>query len=421
MSTSSQPVSREQLYDMVWQEPMLKIGERFGVSSSYMARVCTELRVPRPERGYWAKLEGGKAPMRPALPQAAAGDVTQWSPGANVGTTQRTVVKRQRERISSAPEGKAQSDARHELVVGVRHHFLKTRDNDSGFLRPFKKMLLDVISSERHLDATLAHADALFKALTKRGHRVMLATSNSWMQRGEIDQREVSRANHYVRSTWSPDRSTLVYLDGVPIGLTMFEMSEAVEMMYVGNSKYVPVRDLTAEQLRRFKEPHYWKTTDDLPSGRIALKAYSTFGRVKWSKRWQETKADHFSTMVPEIVRELEVAAPDLAAKQQHAEKLAEEERLKWIEEQRLAEIEAERQRRQKAAQDARQDLLKAIASWEQARSVHEYFDLVEGEIDGLPEAERAQVLGRLQEARSLIGPVDALAQLKQWKAPQER
>jgi hypothetical protein len=43
------------------------------------------------------------------------------------------------------------------------------------------------------------------------------------------------------------------------------------------------------------------------------------------------------------------------------------------------------------------------------------------GLVCGLPEAERSQVPGRFQEARSLMGPVDALAQLKQWKAPQER
>lgn len=46
------PVSREALYEIVWDAPMLKVAARFGVSSSYMARVCTLLNVPRPERGY---------------------------------------------------------------------------------------------------------------------------------------------------------------------------------------------------------------------------------------------------------------------------------------------------------------------------------------------------------------------------------
>jgi len=51
------PLTREQLYTLVWAEPMIKVVARYGVSSSYMARVCTLLNVPRPERGYWAKLE----------------------------------------------------------------------------------------------------------------------------------------------------------------------------------------------------------------------------------------------------------------------------------------------------------------------------------------------------------------------------
>jgi hypothetical protein len=47
---------------------MLKVAAQFGVSSSYLARVCTLLYVPRPERGYWAKLAVGKASKQPALP-----------------------------------------------------------------------------------------------------------------------------------------------------------------------------------------------------------------------------------------------------------------------------------------------------------------------------------------------------------------
>ena len=32
-------VSREKLYEEVWAEPMLKVGARYGVSSSFLARV----------------------------------------------------------------------------------------------------------------------------------------------------------------------------------------------------------------------------------------------------------------------------------------------------------------------------------------------------------------------------------------------
>jgi hypothetical protein len=72
-------VSRQELYEMAWSMPMIKVAEQFKVSGSYMARVCSALRVPRPERGHWAKLAVGKAPERPPLPEAQPGDQLSWS------------------------------------------------------------------------------------------------------------------------------------------------------------------------------------------------------------------------------------------------------------------------------------------------------------------------------------------------------
>jgi DNA-binding winged helix-turn-helix (wHTH) protein len=34
-------VSREELYELVWSVPMVKVAEKFNVSGSYMARVCS--------------------------------------------------------------------------------------------------------------------------------------------------------------------------------------------------------------------------------------------------------------------------------------------------------------------------------------------------------------------------------------------
>jgi hypothetical protein len=54
-------ITREKLYKEVWVEPMTKVAARYNVSSSFLARVCRRLNVPRPERGYWAQLAVGKA------------------------------------------------------------------------------------------------------------------------------------------------------------------------------------------------------------------------------------------------------------------------------------------------------------------------------------------------------------------------
>jgi hypothetical protein len=47
-------ISRDELYQLVWSKPMTKVAEQFDLSGSYLARICTLLNVPRPERGYRA-------------------------------------------------------------------------------------------------------------------------------------------------------------------------------------------------------------------------------------------------------------------------------------------------------------------------------------------------------------------------------
>lgn len=183
-----------------------------------------------------------------------------------------------------------------------------------------------MVVSEKHLDAAFHAADALFRALEAREHYLALGASNTHASRAEVDVCEVPIKNRYYRQVWSPDRLTVVRIWELELGLTFFEMTESVEMMRVGSGKYVPVRDLTSEQLRRFKEPYYWRTSQDIASGRFALQAYSTNWMVPWVQLWREDKAGQFASMVPSIVKALEAAAPDLARRGTEAEVRAAEE-----------------------------------------------------------------------------------------------
>src|ERR1041385_7506770 len=71
-------ISRDQLYSEVWAEPMIRVAARHGVSSAFRARVCRDMNVPAPGRGYWAKVHHQKKPTRPPLPAARAGETLEW-------------------------------------------------------------------------------------------------------------------------------------------------------------------------------------------------------------------------------------------------------------------------------------------------------------------------------------------------------
>lgn len=423
---------------------MLRVGERFGVSSSYLARVFTELRIPRPAAGYWAKLEAGKAPPKPDLPPPRPGDLTEWSPGISVGSTVRTITKAVRTaegdgdskgigEAANAPSGPTALKAkrkstgsitsslkRHELLIGVKPHFLKSRKVENDILRPYKRLLVDVLSSEAKLDNALDAAQALFEACGQRGLHVSFAAAGEQMRRAEVDLSEKPTKRIYHRAIWAPERPTVVYVAGVAIGLTLFEMTEEVEVVYV-NGSYLPVRDLSEQQLRRYSGVHYWRTHEARASGRFCLQAYSPYWRVSWSKRWQESKPGTFHGMVKQIVAELEAMAPILARQLEEARTRAEEEHRRWQEERRRQEAEAERQRQEKNKQDSRRDLLATIASWDEARRVSDYFTSIEAELVRLPEDEATLLRARLQLAIDLVGDLDPMAQLKKWKAPHER
>src|SRR2546430_8319588 len=67
-------ISREELYERVWTEPVRTVAKRFGVSDVTLAKDCKRLKIPLPGRGYWAKKAAGKNVPRIALPALPPND-----------------------------------------------------------------------------------------------------------------------------------------------------------------------------------------------------------------------------------------------------------------------------------------------------------------------------------------------------------
>ncbi len=60
---------REKLYEEVWKEPALVVAKRYGISSVWLGKVCRQLNVPVPPRGYWARVRSGGKGKKPPLPK----------------------------------------------------------------------------------------------------------------------------------------------------------------------------------------------------------------------------------------------------------------------------------------------------------------------------------------------------------------
>ena len=61
-------LSRKELYDLVWSEPLRTLCSRFGISDVALKKTCARSEIPTPDRGYWAKKDAGKPTFQVALP-----------------------------------------------------------------------------------------------------------------------------------------------------------------------------------------------------------------------------------------------------------------------------------------------------------------------------------------------------------------
>jgi len=61
-------LSRDDLYELVWSEPLFNLCRRFGLSDNGLRKRCKAMNVPTPPQGYWQRLKQGRRVGRIPLP-----------------------------------------------------------------------------------------------------------------------------------------------------------------------------------------------------------------------------------------------------------------------------------------------------------------------------------------------------------------
>lgn len=70
-------IPRVALFERIWSEPVEQLAEAWGLSGRGLAKACERARIPVPPRGFWAKVQHGKAVRRPQLPALQPGEIEE--------------------------------------------------------------------------------------------------------------------------------------------------------------------------------------------------------------------------------------------------------------------------------------------------------------------------------------------------------
>lgn len=413
---SDEVVTREALFDLAWSTPMTKISSRYGVSSSYLTKVYASLNIPRPPVGYWAQIAVGKAKARPVLPEAQPGDSTVWNRNEAPLQVPRSSPIKRKQMSRKTPLNSDMQPRRHPLLLSIEDHFKKVRESENGYDRPTKRAMADLIVSRSGVTHAVDFANQLFLAFMKKGLTVTLSDPAERMSREPVDHRDKSSSRYVYPSLWQPQRPTVVHVGSVVFGLSIYEISEYVEVKSV--DKRLVRLGSRPERKRVAPFRNEWVMSADMPSGRLCLQVYSPYYRAEWVQRWKEDKPGDLISKIPSIVKLLIAEAPGLAEKVKLEREKAD---LEWQKHQlQMAEWKRkeEEKRQLKAIQESREQLEAVIQTWAKVNSIHAFFADIEGSAQRLDGVSREAVMERLANAKELIGDLDALKHFADWKPP---
>ncbi|MFO1036918.1 MAG: hypothetical protein U1E45_08745 [Geminicoccaceae bacterium] len=312
------------------------------------------------------------------------------------------------------------------MLLGVEGAFRKSRNTEDGeFLRPYKHLLPDIVSSAASLTRALEVANTIYNALERTGHRVLFAPPGSNMYRSEIKEQEVPLKNskygrYGTTRIWSPHRPTVTYIGSVPVGLALTEMTERVPLRWI-KGKYVREISKSAGSAKPWDAASSLTTEQDLPSGRFRLVAYSPLAGVDWTCSWQETAANSIDKMSAVIVRKLASAEQELRTLAEEAANLAAQRQREREETQERWRREEDRRLVFQATEDSRKQLFGVISRWSEAVAIARFFLEAEVRLEGVDSERRNTLEERLALGRALLGTLDPLDFLEEWLAPDER
>ena len=203
---------RETLYKEVWEKPVVKVAEQYGVSDVAIHKICKTLKVPTPSLGYWAKVRAGAVMKKIPLPKTqGASKITGVKTFEGIKTKETVMLeflsKSEREQVFrvsqeiTIPVGNIKFHKKivaYQEVVKVWNRrdpkpqgMQRGRDNYST-----KPPFLAGVISEDSLSRVYRILDTLFRQIEKLGG--MINDDLSLQIRGEHIRIEISESQNKI-------------------------------------------------------------------------------------------------------------------------------------------------------------------------------------------------------------------------------
>jgi hypothetical protein len=210
-------IDRQELYDLVWLKPVVRIAKDFGISDVAVGKICKKLNIPKPGLGYWAKMQAGKPFRQTPLPPQKPGDPNSYTiKGAmdpNLKLTSELIEKQKTFESTSSNKITVKKTLRkpHPLVEQT---LLRKKAYESSSFRELHNLPpgLDMSVSNDSFHRALRIMDALIKALDKRGYEITATSGYGGYTAVTIESEEIKfDIFEFSRKIPNPNKSGRLY------------------------------------------------------------------------------------------------------------------------------------------------------------------------------------------------------------------
>ncbi len=333
-------LKRDDLYKLVWSEPVHTLAKNYGLSDVGLAKICRRMGVPLPGRGYWTMKRSGKTmPVTPLPPakETTVREVRIYRRERKVRqeslAEEPEIIKNERlpEKLITVAQRLYKPDVLTEITEKALR---KAEPDDWGRLRVHGQGCLDIRVSRSSVHRALLIFDSLIKALKERGYVV----------------------------------------SAKPRGTKISILEEQIEIRLVESTKRSD-RVLTREELiKKESDPHFYFHNRYLytPTGKLSI-VTGYYGS-------QTLCSDGKKHVLEDTLNECVIGLIKIALEMKEIRVKREREHIAW-EEARLKREEEERKLREEEARF--KALLKDATDWNNSELIKQYIDAIEKTVIG--------------------------------------
>ena len=214
--------TREELYQLVWSDPMLTIANKYLISDTGLRKICINMDIPLPRAGHWMKLKFGQKIFHPPLPSSKSEknnieleprplELLKVIGILSPAKTKKLLIEQELAETLSVPERLSNPE---KIILQAKENLTRKDSYPRNGLISTHIGFVNISVSKQNIPRALRFMDTFIKSLRARGHEYIIRNRENYA----VIKGEEIETGLREKTTQAPSNDKWLKYDYVPSG-----------------------------------------------------------------------------------------------------------------------------------------------------------------------------------------------------------